>query len=392
MRRCFGNSVFHTLFAITAFATAACSKEEHGFVARLGNDTTSIEHITRTSDKIVSDVVEHSPRVIKKHWEATLNSDGSIRRWTMDAAVLNPDPGEPAEMQFTVDFGADSVVVEQGSGSHARRYVIRDVLPVTVPWETYVYGLYELLFAAAAEQPGDTVPVRQYIPGYGAFQKGLVRKQPDGSITFVTGGLAGTGVARLDEHGHMTHYSGKHTTFKQEVERIAAAPDIDRLAEHFAARERAAPVRSLSVRDTTRSVVGRARISVDYGRPLKRGREILGNVVPYGVVWRTGANAATHLTTTAPISIAGIELPRGTYTLWTLPNGNGATLIINAQTRVWGTRYNPQHDIGRAAMITEQVARPVEQFTIRIEPIRSGIGTLILEWDKFRWTAPIRVE
>lgn len=390
MRRRFGTSVVHTLIAVTAFA--GCSKEEYGFVARLGNDTTSIERITRTGDRIVSDVVEHSPRVIKKHWEATLNDDGSIRRWTMDAAVLNPDAGEPAETQYTVEFGTDSVLVVQGSGSSARRYVIRDVLPVTVPWDTYVYGLYELLFAAAVAQPGDTVSVTQYMPGYGAFQKGLVRKQPDGSITFVTGGLAGTGVATLDEHGRMMHYSGKHTTFKQEVERVESAPDIDRLAEHFAAHERAAPVRSLSVRDTTRAVIGRARISVEYGRPLKRGREILGNVVPYGVVWRTGANAATHLTTTAPISIAGIELPRGTYTLWTQPNGNGAALIISGQTRVWGTRYNPKYDIGRAAMVTEQLAQPVEQFTIRIEPIRGGIGTLILEWDRFRWTAPIRVE
>src|SRR5207237_125413 len=78
--------------------------------------------------------------------------------------------------------------------------------------------------------------------------------------------------------------------------------------------------RQLSVRDTVRARVGNAAFTVDYGRPLARGRVLLGNVIPYERVWRTGANAATQFTTSAPITIAGLAVPAGTYTLWTLPH------------------------------------------------------------------------
>lgn len=383
----FRRAALHSLFVLTT----ACAREEYGFVARLGNDTTSIERIERTGNRIVSDVVEQSPRVIRKHWEATLGDDGRMQRWTMERLILNPAPGEPADIHYDAEFFTDSVRVVQRTGRDTLRYTITNALPVTLPWEAFVYGSYELLFAAAAAQPGDSVPIAQLAPGYGQFQRGVIRKQPDGTLTLVTGGLAGTGVARLDERGRMLSYSGKHTTYKQEVERIGDAPDIDAIADRFAAHERTAPVRSLSVRDTMQATIGNATIVVDYGRPLARGREILGNVVPYNVVWRTGANAATQLSTSARIAIAGIDLAPGKYTLWTLPGPKDATLIINRQTGQWGTRYNARLDVGRAALTTAWRPQAVEQFTIRVEPVTADSGSLVLEWDRFRWSAPVVV-
>jgi hypothetical protein len=265
---------------------------------------------------------------------------------------------------------------------------MKDVARVTVPWESYVYGLYELLLAAAAQQNADSVPVKQYMPGNG-LGRGLVRRQANGEFTFVTVGLAGTGVARLDARDRMVSYSGAHTTFKQEVERVVEPPDIAAIAARFAAREKPAPVRSLSVRDTTRATIGAAAIVIDYSRPRRRGRDILGNIVPYGAVWRTGANAATQFSTSAPLSVAGIDVGPGTYTLWSLPSPNGVTLIINRQSGQWGTRYNPARDLGRAPLQTQTLTAPIEDFTIRVEPVGARNATLVLEWDTFRWTAPI---
>ncbi len=108
-------------------------------------------------------------------------------------------------------------------------------------------------------------------------------------------------------------------------------------------------------------------------------------------MWRTGANAATQFTTSAPISLAGMALPAGGYTLWTVPRTNGAELIVNRQTGQWGTGYDPAQNLGRAAMATETLTAPVEQFTISIDSAAAKRGTLAMAWGPFRWTAPIEV-
>jgi len=113
--------------------------------------------------------------------------------------------------------------------------------------------------------------------------------------------------------------------------------------QSFASR----PLGQLSVRDTARAGVGGAEVWVDYGRPLKRGREIFGNVVPWNAVWRTGANAATQFSTSADLVIGGAAVPAGKYTLWTLPTPSGWKLIINKQTGQWGTEYHPEQDLVR---------------------------------------------
>jgi hypothetical protein len=146
------------------------------------------------------------------------------------------------------------------------------------------------------------------------------------------------------------------------------------------------------VRDTARATIGAATFSVDYGRPLLRGRTLLGDVISYDRVWRTGANAATQFTTSAPITLAGLSVPAGTYTLWTVPHVSGVELIVNQQTGQWGTEYGRDHDLGRAPMKSDSVAPPVEKFTISIESIDPSHGTLAMTWGTFRWTAPIVVQ
>ncbi len=121
------------------------------------------------------------------------------------------------------------------------------------------------------------------------------------------------------------------------------------------------------MRDTARAAIGAATLSVDYGRPLARGRTLLGNVISYDRVWRTGANAATQFTTSAPITLAGLSLPGGKYTLWTVPHLRGVDLIVNRQTGQWGTEYSRAGDLGRVAMRSDSVGTPVEKFTITIE-------------------------
>ena len=143
---------------------------------------------------------------------------------------------------------------------------------------------------------------------------------------------------------------------------------------------------SLSPRDTVRATVGTAEVTVDYSRPSRRGRTLVGELIPYDQVWRTGANAATQLTTSAPIELAGVPLHPGTYTLWTLPTRGGVSLIINGQSGQWGTEYRADKDVARRPLTVDSLPRNVERFTIRIEPA----GRLVMEWGAFQWSASIR--
>ena len=138
--------------------------------------------------------------------------------------------------------------------------------------------------------------------------------------------------------------------------------------------------------------IGAATITIDYARPSMRGRKIMGELVPYDKVWRTGANAATKLTTDAAITIGGAAIPAGTYTLYTLPGEKAWKLIVNKQTGQWGTQYDEAQDLVRVDLKVEATTAPVEQFTITLSAAGANAGLLVLEWENTKLSAPVGVK
>jgi hypothetical protein len=147
----------------------------------------------------------------------------------------------------------------------------------------------------------------------------------------------------------------------------------------------------MSPPDTVRATVGAANLEIAYSRPLKRGRVIFGNVVPWNQVWRTGANAATQLTTSADLVFGSTVIPAGKYTLWSLPAATGAKLIINSQTGQWGTDYDASKDVARLDLTQTMLTSPVEEFTISLVPQRTN-GVIKLSWDDREYSIPFRVK
>ncbi len=128
------------------------------------------------------------------------------------------------------------------------------------------------------------------------------------------------------------------------------------------------------------SARGAGRVVIDYGQPHARGRQIVGNMIPYDRVWRTGANEATSFRTTVDLTIGGVRVPRGDYTLYTLATRNGWKLIINRQTGQWGTEYDAKQDLARIDLRHRTLREPVESFTMWLVPTGSTRGTLRLAW------------
>jgi hypothetical protein len=140
------------------------------------------------------------------------------------------------------------------------------------------------------------------------------------------------------------------------------------------------------------------RVTVVYGRPYTKDpktgepRKIWGGLVPYGKVWRTGADEATLLITQKPIVMGETTIPAGAYTLFTLPDESGATkLIINKQLGQWGLQYDEKQDLVRIDLKKEAIDQPVDQFTIALGKNPSGGGVLKLIWESTQFSVPFTV-
>ncbi len=144
-----------------------------------------------------------------------------------------------------------------------------------------------------------------------------------------------------------------------------------------------------SPHETVSGKAGDANITITYGRPYKKTRQIFGGLVPYGKVWRTGADEATTIETDRDLMIGSVHVPAGIYGLFTLPSDSGWKLIVNKTAKQWGAfEYDAGQDLGRVEMEVSSGSE-VEQFTIALEPKSDGFATLKLAWDTTVATIPI---
>lgn len=377
--------------------------KRYGFLTKLGQDTISVETVIRQGNTLESDEVDRFPRVQIRHTVVKLNDDGSIRHLVMEIRTPS-EPSRERDRTVVAEVVHNNVHLSKtdSTGTVNRDFATGGSMVVAhVP---QMYSLYELYFAAAMKQSteskltaGSPVQLRQFYIDreFDRFPLGHATVTPvgKGRVEIVHDWLAGTGEAMLDSSDDMLSYSGGRTTYKVDVKRMAMAPDVKAIATGWEAKEAAGGnVKSLSVRDTVRAQIGNAMLTIDYGRPLLRGRTLLGDLIPYDRVWRTGANAATQLTTTAPVKLGNMEVPAGKYTLFTAPHKGGTDLIVNKESGQWGTDYKGSLDLGTIRMTSEVVGVPVEEFTISVIPVDQRHGKLVFEWGSFRWIAPIEVQ
>lgn len=152
-----------------------------------------------------------------------------------------------------------------------------------------------------------------------------------------------------------------------------------------AQRQRASP------HEKTQATIDGANVSIEYGRPYAKGRKIFGGLVPFGKVWRTGADEATTIVTDKALAFGSLAVPAGTYTLYTLPGEKEWMLIVSKKTGQWGASYPEGEDLGRVPMKVSATAAPVEQLTITLADTAAG-GELHVEWEGTRAVAAFAVK
>ncbi len=133
-------------------------------------------------------------------------------------------------------------------------------------------------------------------------------------------------------------------------------------------------------------------IETNYSSPRMKGRKIYGELVPFGEVWRTGANEATTFVTSADVEVGGKTVPAGSYTIFTVPNQDKWTLIINKKTGEWGIPYKYESDeLARVDMKVSKLPSPLENFTISYDKSANGC-TMHIDWESTRASVDIKAK
>ena len=373
--------------AAIVLAAPAHAADGGQFVIRLGRDTVSVERYERTPGQVVVHQVGRSPRVLNRSFTYDYAGESLTH---LSSVVTAPGVETPVQtLETTVGPDSLRLHVQSAQGSQAFAIALPPgalVVPSSSPWVGY-----ESAFMRLAAGKADSLRGTLYFLGAGATDWFVVRRVGSDSVLLATS-HQDVFRAHVDATGHLLGMRPISGTGKFSVERVTGL-DLDAMAAAFSAEEHAGSgLGTLSPRDTVKAAVGGgANLWIDYGRPALRGRTAFGGVVPWGEVWRTGANAATQFRTDRALEFAnGVRVPAGFYTLWSLPTPDGWNLIVNGQTGQWGTQHDPAKDLYTIALERSDLPEAVERFTIGFEPTTAG-GALHLDWDRTRGSAAFTV-
>lgn len=371
------------LLLILSTGTAAQEQADtSSLTARLGVDTVAVERVIRTPRTVDAEIVVRVPRTSMQRHRAELDSRGMLSR--LEVTIVDPATG--ATRRSTVYSRAgDSLRIEDSQGQQRTTRTVAAVDGV-LPFIDLVHWPFDVALRRL-KSSGARKTDAPMLGGSRVSAFPLAINGDSGTITHPT---RGTMRITLEPDGSIRTLDAGATTRALIVTRDRHA-DIAFLARDYALRDAAGKgIGELSGRGAdTASVLG-ATITLDYGTPSKRGRQIWGSLVEYGKLWRTGANRATHFSTDRPLRLGSLDVPAGDYTLYSIPAADGGTLIINRQTGQNGQQYDENQDLGRVKLTARPLAQPVEVFTISARE-EGGRGLLALQWDRTEMVVEFRV-
>jgi hypothetical protein len=365
-----------SLILLAGVTPRATGQDSASFVTRLGSDTLVVERFVRARNRLEAEVVMRVPATNRIRYVLELSPAGDLTRLEMVAS-------SPARREVITRLG-DSLRIEITDTGPARVRTIAATDRRVLPFLDMVHWPFELVLmrlkTSGASQTAQPLLSGQRVA---TFEVAVLGSD---SMT-ITHPTRGTMRVRVDTAGRLLALDAGATTRKLVVERGAwKAVDLDAVARGWSAQDAAGrSFGALSGRRTDTTIVAGATIIVDHGTPAKRGRAIWGALVPFGQVWRTGANQATHFTTDRDLVFGSetraLTVPAGRYTLFSIPEAGGGVLIVSRDTGQAGTAYNAARDLGRVPIETRALAQPVEVFTVAVTPEGEG-GAIRLQWDR----------
>lgn len=366
-------------------AVASAHAQVSSFVTTLGADTLAFEQFRRVGDAITGDWLTLYGGVMFHHYTIVLRPDGTVASYHLTLHRANGAPEGGVELTF--DRDSVSVVNSADSG-----HVTRVAAPGALPIFANTIGLLEVITRHARAQARDS-SMTPIVNAFGPYRAAAIPVVFFHSDSAWLGNPRAPLFVRVDGSGAIQGLSAHATTTRSEVRRVPAF-DLSAVPRRFPDVSPSTPilgVLALSPRDTVRAAIDGATITIDYGRPAVRGRDVFAHGVLGDTIWRAGANAATQFTTSTALLVGGKVLAAGTYSLWVYapPDNSSYELVFNGQHGQWGTEHHFEQDVLRVPLEVSSNAAPAERLTIQLAPASNGV-TFRLQWSGTTLSVPIR--
>lgn len=373
------------LLFISLLSLAQNKRQDSGYIIyTLAKDTTSIAHFHLTGDDFTTTFVDKAYLNVTNLNVTKIKGrffpNGELQY--MEGYTYQPVIGKDSLLLQTLKLyeKGDSTYIEQKSGDRIteQKFAGR----VLVRFYPYIY-LPVILANYVPKNVGDSIVGKTFGDPPAKF---VVKRISERKLTAYSRYM-GLFTLYLNERGKVDSIDAIGSSYNVKGT-VVPYLNLDSIILLYAKWEQQfGPVGYANKkRDSLQVAIGNNSIKVNYSRPAMRGRVIFGEVVPWNRFWRTGANQATKITINHPLNFNGKILPAGEYSIFTLPSQAGWTIMFNKEANIWGTDYNPAHDILRVPMQVEQLGEPVELMTIEVVPTAKG-GAINVIWERIKASA-----
>ncbi len=374
-----------TLLLCSAASLFAQQQTTASFVAKLGTDTVIVETYNMLSNHLYGKAFLRYPEDQVGVFDFHFFPDGSIRHFSV--SFMNPDSS------YITSSGTQGVYCEtdtctwfaswKGSGQEYTNKRAVKHIDFIGGWTPFL-SLLEWNCKRFIQSGKQSLPITLINDYIGTRNIAIWRKTED---TLIFGGdfLEYTKL-KVTPDGQILHYDGTATPWNYIATKHAPI-DVDAAAKRISKYPKIG-IPSPEVK--VDFLVAGDTIRLSYGRPSRRGRKIFGGIVPYDSIWRTGAGDPTTIAFPYNIQFGKTVIPKGKYAIYTIPKTNGWTLIFNTDLTQWPTEPNRSKDIASIPIQIKKAAQPTDQFSISIEPLKSG-GIIRFVWDETEAVAPFTI-
>ncbi|MGK7393918.1 MAG: DUF2911 domain-containing protein [Candidatus Cyclobacteriaceae bacterium M3_2C_046] len=384
------NSLLSLVFLIVLYPVFAQDQKPYSatFISLFAGDTVAVETYTRYDHYLTGKAIIRIPDLHIRNFHITFKQDGSIEKLylTMEDPV---NPSLPFKSRYgyrvlqSLHFEGDSLVSRFYPGEQVSRFKSEDIsfLGGWSPIMSLVEWNCRRLKASGKNEINSNM-VNTYLGVHGFSLKEI---SPDSIL--VRGDLFRHMRVKVDQEGQVEAIDGSGSAWNYKTSRHPPL-DIYELIEHFRGKpalgDPSPPGRLVREIDGT-------PITITYGRPFKRGREIFGNIVPYDTIWRTGAGPCTRIQFEKAIIFNKTTIPPGDYCLYTIPSQDQWTLIFNTNLNQWPTNPDHTRHVAELPMKVSRLENAVDQLTFEIRKEQQQ-HVLHIRWDDMDAFVPFQIK
>lgn len=368
------------------------------YVQRLGNDTLTVESISKLPGEFKGKLVQRMPKTQVASFVSKLHKNGTVSNMKIVWKTPPTNPNGLKTRKYSISIKGTVAKIHMSGVWRGKKTdttytmsVPEGLVPSLGKYPPAISTFQQVIHQAM--ENGGKLPYHTKVIFPGSHRLINVKLTHISKDTLSMTELHGYAyIAKVNNKNKIVWFSGKHSTVKT-IAKPSPKANIKQIADHFAKLDtegKGMPI--ASPLDSAKATIDGAHMKIVYSRPSMRGRKIWGGLVPWNKVWRTGANSSTTFTTSKNLVIGNTKVPAGSYSLYSIYTPTSAKLIINSQTGQWGTVYHKSRDFARIPMQRKNITPLKKEFLISIKKTKKDGGLLEFIWDQYRYQVPFVIK